>query len=140
MGTRKDKQYVSPATGAVCWYLILFMLLLKGIAVSEPPEHTQPAISISVEASALGPGRPAAARLTALGQELLTRLFPKELASSGKVFGRISGSVQKDGTPSFELQATFQGIYHSVILLNSCQTCASPYNLKNVIKKHNPRT
>jgi hypothetical protein len=91
----------------IWWCLIFSLALVKGIALSHPQEHTPPTISISIEATALGPGRPTAARLTALGQELLLQLFPKELASSAKVFGRIAGSVQKDGTPSFELQATF---------------------------------
>ncbi len=40
----------------------------------------------------------------------------------------------------FNTAIPFQGIYNSVILLNSCDTCASPYNLKNGIMKHNPRT
>lgn len=40
----------------------------------------------------------------------------------------------------FNTTAPFEGIYNSVILLNSCDTCASPFNLKNAIMKHKPRT
>jgi len=40
----------------------------------------------------------------------------------------------------FNTTIPFQGIYNSVILLNSCDTCAAPYSLKNSIMKHNPRT
>lgn len=40
----------------------------------------------------------------------------------------------------FNTTVPFQGIYNSVVLLNSCDTCASPYSLKNGIMKHNPRT
>lgn len=40
----------------------------------------------------------------------------------------------------FNAATTFSGIYNSVILLNSCNTCASPYNLKNAILQHHPRT
>lgn len=40
----------------------------------------------------------------------------------------------------FNTTTPFQGIYNSVILLNSCNTCASPYSLKNGIMKHHPRT
>ena len=40
----------------------------------------------------------------------------------------------------FNTAVPFQGIYNSVVLLNSCDTCASPYSLKNGIMKHNPRT
>ncbi|MBA4390392.1 MAG: hypothetical protein C0399_05595 [Syntrophus sp. (in: bacteria)] len=40
----------------------------------------------------------------------------------------------------FNTTVPFQGIYNSVILLNSCDTCASPYSLKNGIMKHSPRT
>lgn len=40
----------------------------------------------------------------------------------------------------FNTSTPFQGVYGSVILLNSCDTCASPFNLKNAIMKHRPRT
>lgn len=40
----------------------------------------------------------------------------------------------------FNTTTPFQGVYNSVILLNSCNTCASPYSLKNAIMKHKPRT
>ncbi len=40
----------------------------------------------------------------------------------------------------FNTSTPFHGIYNSVILLNSCSTCAAPYSLKNGIMKHKPRT
>jgi hypothetical protein len=40
----------------------------------------------------------------------------------------------------FNSATNFAGLYHSVVLLNSCNTCASPFTLKNAIMAHNPRT
>ncbi|MEW6620164.1 MAG: hypothetical protein AB1422_12655 [bacterium] len=40
----------------------------------------------------------------------------------------------------FNTPTSFEGVYNAVILLNSCDTCASPYHLKNAIMNHNPRT
>ncbi len=40
----------------------------------------------------------------------------------------------------FNTTTPFVGIYNSVILLNSCDTCTGSYNLKNAIWKHKPRT
>jgi hypothetical protein len=58
--------------------------------------------------------------------------------------GNPSCIVQWNDDPiwytDFNSSVPFKGVYGSVILLNSCNVCASPYNLKNAIKKHNPRT
>jgi len=52
--------------------------------------------------------------------------------------------VQWDDTPiwhsDFNTTTRFKGVYNSVILLNSCNVCKSPYSLKNAIKQHQPRT
>ena len=52
--------------------------------------------------------------------------------------------VQWDDTPiwntDFNTTTRFKGVYNSVILLNSCNVCKSPFALKNAIKQHQPRT
>ncbi len=40
----------------------------------------------------------------------------------------------------FSSATNFSGLYHSVVLLNSCNVCASPYSLKNAIMAHHPRS
>jgi hypothetical protein len=58
--------------------------------------------------------------------------------------GNPSCIVQWNDTPiwytDFNSSVPFKGIHGAVILLNSCNVCASPYNLKNAIKQHHPRT
>jgi hypothetical protein len=58
--------------------------------------------------------------------------------------GNPSCIVQWNDEPiwhtDFNSSVPFKGIHGAVILLNSCNVCASPYNLKNAIKQHNPRT
>ena len=58
--------------------------------------------------------------------------------------GNPSCIVQWNGNPiwhtDFNTTTNFKGIYRSVILLNSCRVCKSPYSLKNAIEKHHPRT
>lgn len=57
--------------------------------------------------------------------------------------GNTNLLVQWDATiwnTDFNSAIPFKGIYNSVILLNSCLVCASPYQLKNAIEAHNPRT
>ncbi len=58
--------------------------------------------------------------------------------------GNPSCIVQWDGNPiwytDFNTTTNFKGIYKSVILLNSCRVCKSPYALKQAIEKHHPRT
>ncbi|GEM_PF-2127581 len=58
--------------------------------------------------------------------------------------GNPSSIIQWNHEPiwntDFNSTTTFSGVYNSVILLNSCNVCASPYSLKNAIKQHNPRT
>ncbi len=39
----------------------------------------------------------------------------------------------------FSSATNFSGLYNSVVLLNSCNVCASPYSLKNAIMSHHPR-
>jgi hypothetical protein len=58
--------------------------------------------------------------------------------------GNPSSIIQWNHEPiwntDFNSTTTFSGVYNSVILLNSCNVCASPYSLKNAIKQHKPRT
>lgn len=58
--------------------------------------------------------------------------------------GNPSCIVQWNSNPiwytDFNTTTNFKGIYRSVILLNSCRVCKSPYSLKKAIEKHHPRT
>ena len=71
------------------------------------PEKTQGNITISVDPGALGHGLPSGNWLASLGEELIRKYFPSDLAQSLRVSGRISMSKRSDDAVLYELKILF---------------------------------
>lgn len=68
---------------------------------------------------------------------------PNLLAWNNIGHGNPSSIVQWDSpifAGDFSSTINFKGLYKAVVLINSCNVCASPYSLRNAIWQHQPRT
>jgi hypothetical protein len=69
-----------------------------------------------------------------------TRLLAWNNIGHGNPYCVVQWNDERIWNTDFNTTTRFKGIYNSVMLLNSCNVCKSPFALKNAIKQHQPRT
>jgi hypothetical protein len=69
-----------------------------------------------------------------------TRLLAWNNIGHGNSDHIVEWNHETIATADFNTTTPFEGVYNSVILLNSCNVCASPYSLRNAMKQHGYRT